>query len=407
MAQYGFDNDPFLLEPADVSSSDSTGGDGEVTEEVSRPTENDVLLGRGGGTYNHCGNIKFRKLVNEHKMRYLACSKVDKPKVAREVVRLWRMMEPPGRFLACRDGTKTGLRSVQVADSMWFEVCDKKARVKASQCLRERTPELKFFIRQLRDEQDVITEQGFAMVEQQMQMHRQDERRQQDLLIPQDYVNVAQYERQRQDLMRPHEYINHAPRMEMQAYSAHWPSSKQSHKSSFAGDHPMYSPPERPILTTSPHHAVFIDTASAMPRSCPAKVTQRQGSGNFYAPAQENEFYYHGGMGEREYQRERSMMQKCVQREQRKIRRLQRMVRRASQPHHHPQHPPATDGAPLDLVMRHHELDPIPFQHRHPLNALPAELLIQGVISDVTLDTRQLQEARGGLFRSESFQTRE
>jgi len=103
-----------------------------------RVGENDVLLGRGLGTYNHIGNIKFRKLVNEHKMRYLACSKVDKPKVAKELVRIWRKLDPPGRFLQRIEvSTPSNAKATD-----WYEVAYKKAQEKASQCLRERTPDV-------------------------------------------------------------------------------------------------------------------------------------------------------------------------------------------------------------------------------------------------------------------------
>ncbi len=103
--------------------------------------EHDVILGRGLGTYNHIGNIQFRKLVNQHKMRYLASSKVDKPKVARELVHMWKQLDPPGRFLQRADESKLD----------WIEVCDKKAQEKASQCLRERTPDVLPYYEVMRD----------------------------------------------------------------------------------------------------------------------------------------------------------------------------------------------------------------------------------------------------------------
>ena len=140
--------------------------------EITKPGPHDVLLGRGGGTNNHFGNVKFRKLVNEHKMRYLACSKVDKPKVAREVVEIWRKMSPPGRFLARKDESKKGPGSVKDSNNVWLEVGDKKAREKASQCLRERTPDVLPYIKQLRQQQDQMTEQGVSLVQQQLQMHQ-------------------------------------------------------------------------------------------------------------------------------------------------------------------------------------------------------------------------------------------
>lgn len=104
--------------------------------------KHDVILGRGLGTYNHIGNVEFRKLVNKHKMRYLACSKVDKPKVARELVQIWKKLDPPGRFLQRAEGE---------SKLDWIEVCDKKAQEKASQCLRERTPDVLPYYEVVRD----------------------------------------------------------------------------------------------------------------------------------------------------------------------------------------------------------------------------------------------------------------
>lgn len=112
-----------------------------LTTNIANPGPNDILCGRGGGTNAHSGNIKFRKLVAAHKLRYLAANKSDKPGVARDVVREWRSMDPPGRFLAKVDGTKR-TPAYPASDNdksvLWYDVGDKKAREKASQCLRER-----------------------------------------------------------------------------------------------------------------------------------------------------------------------------------------------------------------------------------------------------------------------------
>jgi hypothetical protein len=104
-------------------------------EGIDYPTGNDVMLGRGGGTNTHMGNIHFRQLVREHKHSYITASKAEKPKVAMLVVQAWRALEPPGRFLAKSDPSMGD-------DSYWHDVGDKEARKKASQCLRERTPEV-------------------------------------------------------------------------------------------------------------------------------------------------------------------------------------------------------------------------------------------------------------------------
>ncbi|CAB9501730.1 expressed unknown protein [Seminavis robusta] len=132
----------------------------------------DVLLGRGGGTNNYCGNVKFRKLVNEHKMKYLTVSKVEKPNVAREVVAIWRKLNPPGRFLAKQEdpNAKRQQEGSNGSDGgqqqqppkprqVWVEVGNQKAREKASQCLRERTPDVLPLIRQMKEQaQQQVTE---------------------------------------------------------------------------------------------------------------------------------------------------------------------------------------------------------------------------------------------------------
>eukprot|EP00521_Asterionellopsis_glacialis_P017147 CAMPEP_0195296524 /NCGR_PEP_ID=MMETSP0707-20130614/19663_1 /TAXON_ID=33640 /ORGANISM="Asterionellopsis glacialis, Strain CCMP134" /LENGTH=776 /DNA_ID=CAMNT_0040358057 /DNA_START=216 /DNA_END=2546 /DNA_ORIENTATION=- len=137
-------------------------------EIITKPTEHDVLLGRGGGTNNHSGNVKFRQLVNEHKLRYLAASKVDKPKVARDVVKIWRGFTPPGRFLTrTGDVIKKGAGSVKAEGNCWLDVGDRKAREKASQCLRERTPDVKPIIEQMQ-----FRENAQAMAAQQQQQQQ-------------------------------------------------------------------------------------------------------------------------------------------------------------------------------------------------------------------------------------------
>jgi len=109
---------------------------------IDHPGMNDVMCGRGGGTNNHIGNIRFRQLVNGHKLRYLAATKSEKPMVSREVVTIWRSLNPPGRFLKQE-------ASVDGKQGLWCDVGNKKAREKASQCLRERTPDVAPFVKKL------------------------------------------------------------------------------------------------------------------------------------------------------------------------------------------------------------------------------------------------------------------
>jgi hypothetical protein len=115
-------------------------------KDIHVPGVNDVMCGRGGGTNNHIGNIRFRQLVNGHKLRYLAATKSEKPMVSREVVTIWRGLNPPGRFLM-QEKKSSDAGSAKVGQ--WYDIGDKKAREKASQCLRERTPEVLPFVKKL------------------------------------------------------------------------------------------------------------------------------------------------------------------------------------------------------------------------------------------------------------------
>lgn len=75
------------------------------------------------------GNVNFRAFIKAFKPKYTAAYRMDKPKVAGEVVGKWRAKTPPGRFLV----------QVQTPNGdVWSDVGDRKARQKTSQSLRER-----------------------------------------------------------------------------------------------------------------------------------------------------------------------------------------------------------------------------------------------------------------------------
>jgi hypothetical protein len=86
--------------------------------------------GRGGLTNHHKGNKRFRDVVALHRPDYVRAPKIQKPSVARVIVRAIRNGDPPGRFL--RKDEKTG---------KWVDIGDKKAAEKTSQALREKTNE--------------------------------------------------------------------------------------------------------------------------------------------------------------------------------------------------------------------------------------------------------------------------
>jgi hypothetical protein len=93
-------------------------------------TENDILCGRGGLTNHHKGNKRFRDIVALHRPDYVRAAKIHKPGVARLIVRAIRNSDPPGRFL------KKDFKS-----NKFYDIGDKRAAEKASQALREKTPE--------------------------------------------------------------------------------------------------------------------------------------------------------------------------------------------------------------------------------------------------------------------------
>jgi hypothetical protein len=69
----------------------------DTTVVVDKPTNYDVLLGRGGLTNTWPGNKRFRDVIALHRPDYIRAIKMDKPAVARKIVRAIRYGNPPGR----------------------------------------------------------------------------------------------------------------------------------------------------------------------------------------------------------------------------------------------------------------------------------------------------------------------
>lgn len=98
---------------------------------IATPTNNDVLLGRGGLSNNHPGNKMFRNIVHRHKSDYVIASKVVKPRIARRIVhalRNTRTLDPPCRFL----------KKCPMQPNMWYDVGDREFIMKTSQTLRDK-----------------------------------------------------------------------------------------------------------------------------------------------------------------------------------------------------------------------------------------------------------------------------
>ncbi len=86
-----------------------------------------LILEHRGMTNGHPGNRRFRDIIALHRPDYVRATKMDKPNVARKIVRAIRQGNPSGRFLKKHD------------DGMWRDVGDKVAAEKTSQGLRERS----------------------------------------------------------------------------------------------------------------------------------------------------------------------------------------------------------------------------------------------------------------------------
>jgi hypothetical protein len=98
---------------------------------IATPTNNDVLLGRGGLSNNHPGNKMFRNIVHRHKSDYVIASKAVKPRIARRIVHALRntnTLDPPCRFL----------KKCPTQPNMWFDVGDREFIMKTSQTLRDK-----------------------------------------------------------------------------------------------------------------------------------------------------------------------------------------------------------------------------------------------------------------------------
>jgi len=130
-----------VADSARKTSAKGKSGDSELNTEGLPPnavdkdgnilvTDYDILCGRGGLTNHHKGNKRFRDIVALHRPDYVRAPKIQKPSVARVIVRAIRNGDPPGRFL--RKDEKSG---------KWVDIGDKKAAEKTSQALREKSNE--------------------------------------------------------------------------------------------------------------------------------------------------------------------------------------------------------------------------------------------------------------------------
>eukprot|EP00984_Skeletonema_dohrnii_P002660 scaffold916_cov83-Skeletonema_dohrnii-CCMP3373.AAC.2 len=89
-----------------------------------KPTDNDVLSGRGAWFNQHPGNTHFRRMLDEQKAVYMAGTKKQKMDISKAIVEAIYSMDPPGRFL--KQCTDTG---------QWSELSKRDAADKAAQAM--------------------------------------------------------------------------------------------------------------------------------------------------------------------------------------------------------------------------------------------------------------------------------
>mmetsp|Transcript_24409 Transcript_24409/g.37058 ORF Transcript_24409/g.37058 Transcript_24409/m.37058 type:complete len:491 (-) Transcript_24409:120-1592(-) len=119
---------PSWGELTDVPKIPAVPADDDMKNPVEVAGENDVLLGRGGATNMHPGNINFRNLVQKYRSAYCTVPKGDKGALARFLCNYVRAKK--GRFLR-----------QESSDKKWYEVGDEKAICKCGQALREGSAE--------------------------------------------------------------------------------------------------------------------------------------------------------------------------------------------------------------------------------------------------------------------------
>mmetsp|Transcript_33992 Transcript_33992/g.62522 ORF Transcript_33992/g.62522 Transcript_33992/m.62522 type:complete len:428 (-) Transcript_33992:251-1534(-) len=92
-----------------------------------KPTQMDVLLGRGVATNRHPGNQHYRSIISQHADVYLTSTKKQKMLISRSIVdKIHTELNPPGKFL-----------EKQAETGLWHEVENKRALEKTAQALRD------------------------------------------------------------------------------------------------------------------------------------------------------------------------------------------------------------------------------------------------------------------------------
>jgi len=122
-------NDSIKVEEAIASSRDQQ--QSLQLTGISKPTPNDVLCGRGGGSQNHIGNKEYRAVIAANKRQYIGLPRKLKSLLVESIVNAVRLQSPPGRFL---EKDNKGL---------WADIGDKRAFAKTCQAIREGAPKIR------------------------------------------------------------------------------------------------------------------------------------------------------------------------------------------------------------------------------------------------------------------------
>ena len=104
----------------------------EIRVEITNPNCNDVLGGRGKASNAWKGNIFFRELVNQYKIKYILSNRTEKINITMRVYDDIQGLSPRGRFLDYNSITNT-----------WYEASNERAIRRVRQTLREGGSELK------------------------------------------------------------------------------------------------------------------------------------------------------------------------------------------------------------------------------------------------------------------------
>jgi hypothetical protein len=127
------ERDATIIEPIDIFQMDASYQENEmywdeIDAEIARlfgsVNDDDVLLGRGGKSNHHAGNLRFLAEVGTRKSQYMNCTKQEKTNLSQSLVD-W-VQQQGGRFLEKDNSTGT-----------WEKVENLRARKKCSQALRE------------------------------------------------------------------------------------------------------------------------------------------------------------------------------------------------------------------------------------------------------------------------------